>query len=106
VMCATGLGLLMSTFTDSQIAAIFRHLDRNSIAGRAIRRIAESCLVAVGCAPFIGHIYPTTYFLTISRGTFLQGIGILRNCTPRSLLAAMVPVLTVASVLLLKKQGK
>jgi len=106
VMCATGLGLLMSTFTDSQVAAIFGTAIATLLPSVQFAGLLNpvSSLSAVGSA--IGGIYPTTYFLIISRGTFSKGLGFQELYPSCFALAAMVPVLTVASVLLLKKQGK
>ena len=52
----------------------------------------------------IGHIYPTTHFLTISRGTFSKGLGFTDLEGPFLSLLAAVPVLMGLCVALLKKQ--
>ena len=52
----------------------------------------------------IGRVYPTTHFLTISRGTFSKALGFAD--LSRSFLALLVtaPVLVGLAAALLKKQ--
>jgi len=47
-----------------------------------------------GVAAVIGGIFPTTYFLTIARGTFSKGLGFA------DLKAAFVPLLIAVPVLI------
>jgi ribosome-dependent ATPase len=105
VMCATGLGLFMSTFMDSQIAAIFGTAIGTVLPALQFSGLLNpvSSLSGVGAA--IGRVYPTTYFLTIARGTFSKGIGFSELPVSMYALLAMIPILTVSSVLLLRKQG-
>ena len=106
LVCATGLGLLMSTFMDSQIAAIFGTSIATILPAVQFAGLLNPVSSLSGAGSFIGHLYPTTYFLTISRGTFSKGLGFSELSTSFFALAAIIPVLTVASVLLLKKQGE
>ena len=59
-----------------------------------------------GLGALIGKIYPATYYLTISSGTFSKGLGFTELSSSFFSLLLIIPVLTLASVLLLKKQGK
>jgi ribosome-dependent ATPase len=104
--CATGLGLLMSTFMDSQIAAIFGTAIATILPAVQFAGLLNPVSSLSGAGSFIGHLYPTTYFLTISRGTFSKGLGFSELSTSFFALLAILPVLTVASVLLLKKQSE
>jgi ribosome-dependent ATPase len=53
---------------------------------------------------WVGKIYPTTYFMNISRGAFTKALG-FRDLMPSYWpLAASIPVLIGISWLLLKKQ--
>jgi ribosome-dependent ATPase len=54
----------------------------------------------------IGKLYPTTYFVTISRGTFSKGLGFDTLHNDLLALAVMVPVLMTAGAMLLKKQAR
>jgi ribosome-dependent ATPase len=104
--CATGLGLLMSTFMDSQIAAIFGTAIATILPAVQFSGLLNPVSALSGAGAVIGRLYPTTYFLILSRGTFSKGLGFSGLSTSFFALLAMIPVLTVASVLLLKKQGK
>jgi len=104
--CSTGLGLLMSTFMSSQIAAIFGTSIATILPAVQFAGLLNPVSALSGAGAFIGHLYPTTYFLTISRGTFSKGLGFSELSTSFFALLAIIPVLTVASVLLLKKQGE
>jgi ribosome-dependent ATPase len=106
LVCATGLGLLMSTFMESQIAAIFGTSIATILPAVQFAGLLNPVSSLSGAGGFIGHLYPTSYFLTISRGTFSKGLGFSSLSTSFYALSAMIPVLTIASVLLLKKQGK
>jgi ribosome-dependent ATPase len=104
--CATGLGLLMSTFLDSQIAAIFGTAIATLVPAVQFAGLLNPISALTGAGAAIGRLYPTTYFLVISRGTFSKGLGFSGLSTSFFVLLAMIPVLTFTSVLLLKKQGK
>jgi ribosome-dependent ATPase len=104
--CATGLGLLMSTFMESQIAAIFGTAIATILPAIQFAGLLNPISALSGAGAIIGRLYPTTYFLTISRGTFSKGLGFVGLSSPFFALSAMIPVLTIACVLLLKKQGK
>jgi len=106
VTCATGLGLLISTFTDSQIAAIFGTAIGTILPAVQFAGLLNPLSSLSGAGSVIGHIYPTTYFLIISRGTFSKGLGFDELYTSFLALALAAPILTVASVLLLRKQGR
>ena len=106
VTCATGLGLLMSTFMDSQIAAIFGTAIGTILPAIQFSGLSNPVSSLSGFGSFVGHLYPTTYFLIICRGAFSKGLGFQELYPSFLALLAMIPVLTVTSVLLLKKQGK
>lgn len=104
VCSATAMGLLMSSFMRSQIAAIFGTAIATLIPAVQFSGMIDPVSSLEGMGAFIGQIYPTTHFLTISRGTFSKalGFGDLRASFWPLLIA--MPVLIGASALLLKKQ--
>jgi ribosome-dependent ATPase len=106
LVCATGLGLLMSTFMKSQIAAIFGTAIATILPAIQFAGLLNPISALSGAGAIIGRLYPTTYFLVISRGAFSKGLGFLGLSNSFFALSAMIPVLTIACVLLLKKQGK
>lgn len=106
VSASTGVGLLISAFTRTQIAALF---------GTAIATIIPSILFSgmmqpvsslEGGAAIIAKIIPTTYFMNISVGTFTKGLGFSELSSEFVALLIFLPILTALSVLLLKKQER
>jgi ribosome-dependent ATPase len=104
VASATAMGLLMSSFMRSQVAAIFGTAIATLIPAMQYSGFIEPVSALEGIGTFIGDIYPTTHFLTISRGTFAKGLdfGDLRDSFLPLLIA--VPVLIGLCTVLLKKQ--
>ena len=102
---ATSLGLLASTLMDSQIAAIFGTAIGTLLPAVQFAGLLNPISSLSGFGALIGKIYPTTYFLTICRGTFAKGLTFSDLSSSFFALALIIPVLTVASLLLLKKQG-
>jgi ribosome-dependent ATPase len=105
VVCATGLGLFISTFMDSQIAAIFGTAIGTVLPALQFSGLLNPVSSLSGTGALIGRFYPTTYFLTIARGTFSKGIGFSELSTSFFVLFATIPVLIIFSIMLLKKQG-
>ncbi|WP_414475514.1 ribosome-associated ATPase/putative transporter RbbA [Microvirga sp. M2] len=101
---ATALGLLMSSFMRSQIAAIFGTAIATMIPATQYSGMLDPVSSLEGAGAFIGNIYPATYFLTISRGVFSKALdfGDLRASFIPLLIA--MPVLIGLSVMLLRKQ--
>ncbi|MBV1869988.1 MAG: hypothetical protein KUG76_03690, partial [Gammaproteobacteria bacterium] len=59
-----------------------------------------------GVAAVIGKLYPTTYFLIISRGTFTKALEFVDLYSDLLALLAFIPVLTLLSLFFLKDQEK
>lgn len=106
VTATTGIGLLMSSFTRSQVAAIFGTAIATMLPAIAFSGLSSSVTSLEGAAAIISKIYPTTYFLLISRGTFSKSLGWDDLLDPLLALALFAPVLTVLCVLVLRKQEK
>lgn len=104
VICATGFGLLVSTFTKSQIAAIFVTIIGTLIPCVQFSGLLNPVSSLEGFGAFIGRIYPATYFLTISRGVFNKALGLSGLASSFWPLLAAVPVIMGAAIMLLKKQ--
>ncbi|AKM32674.1 multidrug ABC transporter ATP-binding protein [Pandoraea faecigallinarum] len=103
---ATGIGLLASTFTRSQIAALFFTMIGTMIPAVQFAGMITPVPSMEGSGRFIGEIYPATYMLIISRGVFNKalGFGDLGSAFWPMLMA--VPVILGTTILLLKKQDK
>ncbi|MBO9680618.1 MAG: ribosome-associated ATPase/putative transporter RbbA [Acidovorax sp.] len=103
---ATGMGLLASAVTRSQIAAMFF-----AILGTLIPAIQFSGLIdpvssLEGSGRFIGSFYPATFMFSISRGVFSKGLGLSDLQGALWPLLAAIPVVMGAAVALLQKQER
>ncbi len=101
---STGFGLLASTFTKSQIAAIFVTMIGTIIPCVQFSGLLNPVSSLEGIGAFIGNIYPATHFLTISRGTFSKALGLSGLAASFWPLLLAVPVILGAAILLLRKQ--
>ena len=104
VTASTGFGLLMSTFTRSQIAAIFGTALATMLPAIQFSGLINPVSSLEGVGALLGKIYPTGPFLIISRGTYSKALGFAELWPYFIPLLIVIPVLTLASVLLLKKQ--
>jgi ribosome-dependent ATPase len=104
VMFSTGFGLFTSTFTRSQIAALFLTIIATIIPAVQFSGLLNPVSSLAGVGAFIGRVYPATYFLNITRGVFNKALGFssLHSSFWPLLLAPMVVV--GLAILLLKKQ--
>jgi ribosome-dependent ATPase len=103
-VCATGLGLFASTFTKSQVAAMFLTMIGTLIPAIQFSGMIDPVSSLEGVGAVIGQLYPTTYFLNISRGVFNKALGFsdLRGALWPLFLA--IPVILGVSIALLRKQ--
>ena len=105
VIIATSIGLVMSSFMKSQIAAIFGTALLTLIPATQYSGMIDPVSSLQGAGAVIGNIYPATYFMTISRGTFSKGLdfaGLSGSFLP---LLIAVPLLLIAGAALLRKQA-
>ena len=101
---ATGLGLLISTFMRSQIAAIFGTAVLTILPAVSFSGMIDPVSSLEGFGRVIGEIYPTSHFLTISRGVFSKALDFSDLHTQFLALAVAGPAALLLTVLLLKKQ--
>ena len=96
--------MLVSSFARTQIAALF---------GTAILTVLPATMFAgmlvpvsslSGMARVMGRLFPMSYFLPMTVGTFTKGLDFADLATKLAALAAFIPALTVLSLLLLRKQ--
>jgi ribosome-dependent ATPase len=106
VTATTAYGRVISTFTGSQIAALF---------GTAILTVLPATMFAgmmvpvsslAGVGALMGRLFPMTYFVPISVGTFTKGLGFADLSGNLLALLAFVPALTLLSLVLLPGQEK
>jgi ribosome-dependent ATPase len=106
VTATTGMGLVISAFMNSQIAALFGTVLITLIPAIQYSGLIDPVPSLQGLGALIGRVYPTTYFVTISRGTFSKGLGFETLHNDLLALAIMIPVLVAAGAMLLKKQAR
>ncbi|MBW9107992.1 ribosome-associated ATPase/putative transporter RbbA [Paraburkholderia phenoliruptrix] len=101
---ATGAGMLASTFTRSQIAAIFLTMIGTLIPAIQFSGLINPLSSMDGSGRFIGSIYPATYMFTISRGVINKALGFAELQAQFWPLLAAIPVVLGLTAALLKKQ--
>jgi len=104
VNAATAFGLLISSFTRSQIAAIFGTAILTLIPAMQFCGILDPVASLEGVGKLVGEIYPTTYYLTLARGTFSKALGFWNLRLFYIPLLLIGPLLVALTTLLLKKQ--
>ncbi|WP_232289543.1 ribosome-associated ATPase/putative transporter RbbA [Verrucomicrobium spinosum] len=104
VACATGFGLLASIFTRSQIAALFTTVIGTMLPSIQFAGMINPVSSLEGMGAVIGHLFPTTHFLTISRGVFGKALGFSDLHASFWPLILAAPVIFGSAVLLLRKQ--
>jgi ribosome-dependent ATPase len=106
VTVTTAYGMMISAFTRTQIAALF---------GTAILTVLPATMFAgmmvpvsslSGMARIMGRLFPMTYYLPVSVGTFTKGLGLADLGTNLAALAFFIPVLTLLNVFLLRRQER
>ncbi len=106
VMATTGIGLLMSAFTRTQIAALAATAIITLLATVNFSGLTSPISSLSGMGAVIGTYFPATYFLNISRGVFTKALEFRDLVADFLALASFIPVLTLLSALFLTKQEK
>ncbi|WP_213662122.1 ribosome-associated ATPase/putative transporter RbbA [Stutzerimonas stutzeri] len=106
VACATGLGLLMSSILNSQIAAIFGTTIVTLLPAIQFSGLIHPVSAMEGVGAFVGKLYPTSHFLIISRGVFSKALGLVELYPYFIPMLLAIPLLTALSVAGLRKQEK
>jgi ribosome-dependent ATPase len=106
VTTTTGVGLLISAFTKTQISALAATTVVVLMIAVNFCGLIDPVSSLEGFGAIIGKFFPTTYFLEACRGVFNKALN-FSDISPQLLpLLAFIPVLTLASVFLLPKQDK
>ena len=103
---ATGMGLLASAVTKSQIAAMFIAMIGTIIPATQFSGLTDPVSALEGSGKLIGEIYPATYMVTISRGVFNKALGFADLSGALWPMLLSVPVILGAAIALLKKQER
>ena len=105
VIITTAMGLLISAFMNSQIAAIFATALLTMIPATQYSGLIDPVSSLQGAGAIIGRIYPTAHFVTITRGTFSKGLDLADLPGPFIALLVTIPILLGLATALLKKQA-
>lgn len=106
VTTTTGLGLLISSFTKTQIAALFGTAIATTVPAVMFSGMMQPVSSLEGFAALLGQGFPTSYFMTISVGIFTKALGLSDLYFEFLMLSAFIPILTILSVVMLKKQER
>jgi len=105
-VAATGLGLFISCFMNSQIAAIFLTTIVSMLLAVQYSGMIDPVAAMEGSAAVIGAINPASHFITISRGAFSKALGFEDMMSSFLPLLAAGPLLMALSALFLRKQAR
>ena len=106
VTATTAYGMVISAFTRTQIAALFGTAILTVLPAQMFAGMMTPVSSLTGMGAVMGRLFPMTYFLPISVGTFTKGLGFFDLVGYLGQLALFVPALTLLSLLLLRKQEK
>jgi ribosome-dependent ATPase len=106
VTAMTAYGMLISVFTNTQIAALFGTAILTVLPATQFAGMMTPVSSLAAGAQIMGRGFPMTYFVPISVGTFTKGLGIGDLWTDLVALAVFVPVLALLSVLMLRGQER
>jgi len=106
VTTTTAYGMVISAFARTQIAALFGTAIMTVLPASQFAGMMTPVSSLSGMAQIIGRAFPMTYFVPISVGTFTKGLGIADLGANIAELAVFIPVLTLISLLLLRKQER
>ncbi|MFC5512633.1 ABC transporter permease, partial [Massilia jejuensis] len=105
-ICSTGIGLLASTFTRSQIAAIFSTMIGTMVPAIQFAGLINPVAALEGAGRVIGEAYPASHMLTISRGVFAKALGLAELSGDMLALLGAIPVIMGLAIALLPKQER
>lgn len=103
-VCSTGMGLLASSVTRSQIAAMFFAMVGTLIPAVQFAGLINPVSAMTGFARWVGEIYPASHMFTISRGVFNKALTLQDLQGEFWPMMVAAPVIVGAAILLLRKQ--
>ncbi len=105
-LSSTGMGLLASTLTKSQIAAMFFAMVGTLIPAVQFAGLINPVSSLEGVGRWIGAAYPASHMFTISRGVFSKALGFADLHASFWPLMVAAPVIMGLAIVLLKKQER
>jgi len=104
IIVTTGIGMVTSTFTSTQVAAVFVTAILTIQPTIQFAGLLQPVSTLEGSARVIGSIWPTTYYMHASLGAYTKGLGLDLMLTDMIYLLGCIPVLLVISTFALNKQ--
>jgi ribosome-dependent ATPase len=106
VSVTTGFGLLVSTFTKTQAAAILTTTILCMLPTVQYSGMLQPVSTLEGTAKFIGTMWPATYFMHISVGAFTKALTMKDLLADLTVLTICLSIFTMLSIFMLKKQDR
>ena len=103
-LTATALGLLISTFVRSQVAAIFGTAILCLIPSINFSGVLYPVSTLTGSSYWVGLGFPSSWFQLISLGAFTKGLDVDSFLAPYTALAGFTTIYLLGARLLLGKQ--
>lgn len=104
VFASTGFGLLVSSVTKSQVAAVFATTILSLLPTVQFSGMIQPTSTLEGSGRLIGTIWPATYYMHLSVGAFTKGLNFSDLIGDLIILAIFGPVFVVMAAAFLKKQ--
>lgn len=105
-ICSTGIGLLASSCTRSQIGAIFFTMIGTMVPAIQYAGLIDPVTALEGAGRVVGEAYPASHMPTISRGVFGKALGFAGLAEDFLALLAAIPVILGLAVMALPKQER
>ena len=106
VTVTTAIGLVISGFTASQVAAVFVTSIVTILPTTQFSGMMQPVSTLAGGARVVGSLWPTTYYMHSSVGAFTKGLSLRLLAYDALALAAFIPVLMLLAVALLGNREK
>jgi ribosome-dependent ATPase len=106
VIVTTGVGMVTSTFTKTQVAAVFITAILTIQPTIQFAGLLQPVSTLEGGARIIGTIWPTTYYMHSSLGAYTKGLHANLMVRDLIVLGCTIPILLAISTIGLKKQDK
>ncbi len=104
VCASTSFGLLISSLTKSQVAAIFATSILSLMPTIQFSGMIQPTSTLEGAGNFIGSIWPATYYMHLSVAAFTKGLGFSDLISDLLILTLFGPIFLLIAAAILKKQ--
>jgi ribosome-dependent ATPase len=106
VTATTGIGMVMSTFTKSQVAAVFVTAIITIVPTIQFSGLLQPVSTLEGNAARIGSVWPAAYYMHSSLGVYTKGLGPGLMVGDIIFLLCCIPILLAVAFAGLRKQEK